>query len=217
MCIWLVVLVVSLFLLTFHKTQAGKVAKFMTTLALVLFCRASNTFQVGRIATFATSIFLLVCSSGVKALLVVACLPLICVFVLYRHWLCLGLLLLVFTMWELSALVSHEVNLGNLHITCHLLDMPGCSFWALIFLCKLAHLACWEFVQIYTSLINGFRYKFFFSQVEPKDVPVQDLQSFRCVFCQIDLGLYTVVPFIHTFGPWQKLVSKLDLACTSLD
>ena len=88
----------KLVLLTFHKTQAGEVAKFMTTLTLVLFHRASKTFQVGGISTFAASIFLLVCTSRVKSLLVVACLPLICVFVLCRPWLGLGLLLLVFTM-----------------------------------------------------------------------------------------------------------------------
>ena len=38
-------------------------------------------------------------------------------------------------------------------------------------------------------------------QVKPEDVPMQDFGSLRWVFCQIDLGLYTVVPFIHTFGP----------------
>ena len=37
MCLWFAVLVVSLFLLTFHKTQAGEVAKFMTGLTLVFF------------------------------------------------------------------------------------------------------------------------------------------------------------------------------------
>ena len=29
---------------------------------------------------------------------------------------------------------------------------------------------------------------------------MQDFYSFRWIFHQIDLGLYTVVPFIHTFG-----------------
>ena len=36
--------VVGLFLLTFHKTQACEVPKFMTALALVSFCRACETF-----------------------------------------------------------------------------------------------------------------------------------------------------------------------------
>ena len=125
--LWFPVVVVSLFLLTFHKTQAGEVAKFMTTLTLVLFCRASKTYQVGGISTFAASIFLLVCTYMVRGLLVVACLPLICVFVLCGPCLGLGLPLLVFTMWQLRVLVSHEVNLSSLHFPCNLLDMSGCG------------------------------------------------------------------------------------------
>ena len=80
-------LVVSLFLLTFQKAQACEVPKFMTALTLVLFCRACKTFQVGGISTFAVSIFLLVCTSWVKGLLVEACLFLLCTFVLYGPWL----------------------------------------------------------------------------------------------------------------------------------
>ena len=121
-------------------------------------------------------------------------------FVSCGTWLGPGLLL-VFTMWQLSALVSHEVNLGGLHFPCNLLDMSCCGLGALIFLCKLAQLACWKLVQIYTAFINGPGHKFFILQVKPKDISMQDFGSLRWVFCQIDLGLYTVVPFIHTFGP----------------
>ena len=127
MCLWFAVLVVSLFLMTFHKAQACEVPKLMTALTLVLFCRASKTFQVGGISTFAASIFLLVCTSGIKGLLVEACLPLICIFVLCGPWLGLGLLLLVFTMWQFSALMSHEVNLSSLYFPCNLLDMSHCG------------------------------------------------------------------------------------------
>ena len=123
MCLWFVVLVVRLFLLTFHKAQA----LFMTALTQVLSCMACKTFQVGGISTFAASIFLLVCTSGVKGLLVEAWLLLLCIFVLYGPWLGLGLLLLVLTMWQFSALMSHEVILGGLHFTCNLLDMSHCG------------------------------------------------------------------------------------------
>ena len=172
------------------------------------FHRASKTFQVGRISTFATSIFLLECTSGVKWLLVVACLPFICIFVLC--WLGFGLEvpLLVFAMWQLSALVSHEVNLGSLHLPCNLLDMSCSGLWGLIFLCMLAHLACWKLVQIYTAFINGLGHKIFIMQVKPEDVPMHDFGSLRWIFCQIDLGLYTVVPFIHTFGPLADLLAS---------
>ena len=76
MCLWFPVLVIGLFLLllTFHKAQASKVPKFMKVLALVFLGRASKTFQVGGISTLTASIFLLVCTPGVKELLVVACL-----------------------------------------------------------------------------------------------------------------------------------------------
>ena len=117
----------KLVLLTFHKAQACEVPKFMTALTLVLFCRASKTFQVGGIFTFAASIFLLVCTSGIKGLLVIACLSLICIFVLCGPWLGLGLPLLVFTMWQFSVLMSHKVNFGSLHFPCNLLDMSHCG------------------------------------------------------------------------------------------
>ena len=103
------------FFFNFHKAQACKVPKFMTTLTLVLFGRASKTFQVGGISTFAASIFLLVCTCGIKGLLAVACLSLICIFALCGPCLGLGLPLLVFVMWQFSALMSHEVNLGSMH------------------------------------------------------------------------------------------------------
>ena len=128
MCLWFLVLLVSLFFLTFHEAQACEVPKFMTGLALVLFCRACKTFQVGGISTFAASSFLLICTSDIKGLLVEACLLLLCTFVLYEPWLGLGLPLLVFTMWQLSVLVSHEGDLGSLHFPCNLLDM---SCWPL--------------------------------------------------------------------------------------
>ena len=54
-------------------------------------------------------------------------------------------------------------------------------------------------------------------QKEPKYLPVQDLCCFRWVFCEIDLWLCTVVPFIYTLDPWQKLVNKSNLAQTLLD
>ena len=127
MHLWFLVLVVSLFMLTFHEAQACEVPKFMTTLTLVLFCTACKTFQVGGISTFTASIFLLVCTPGIKGLLVEACLLLVHTFVFYGPWLGLGLLLLVFTMWQLSVLVSQEVNLGSLHFPCNLLDMSSCG------------------------------------------------------------------------------------------
>ena len=57
----------------------------------------------------------------------------------------------------------------------------------------------------------------FLTQKEQKYVPVQDLFCFRWVFCETDLCLYIVAPFIYTFDPWQKLVNKSNLAQTLLD
>ena len=182
----------------------------MTTLTLVLFCRANKTFQVGGITTFATSIFLLVCTSGVKES---SCCSLLAFDLCFCFCVGLGFVwgfcFLYLPCGSSVCWCLSEVNLSSLHFTCHLLYMPGCSFWALIFLCKLVHLLAGNLFQIYTTLINGFRHKFFISQVEPKDVPMQDLCSFRWVFHQIDLGLYTVVPFIHTFGPLAKACQQV--------
>ena len=180
---WFVGLVVGLFLLTFQEAQTCEVPKFMTAFALVSFCRACKTFYVGAISTLAASVLLLVCISGIKGLLVIAWLLLLCILVLHRPWLGLGLPLLLFTIWQLSVLESHEVDLGSLHFTFNLLDMPSSGLETLIFLCKLAHLASWKLVQVHTAFIYGLGYKFFPMQKEPKHVPMQDLCSLRGVFC----------------------------------
>ena len=124
MCLWFAVLMVSLFLLTFHKAQACEVPKFMTGLALVLFAGQVKPSKLRNLHICYIS--LSACMHlWIKGLLVVACLFLICIFYLCGPWLCLGLLL--FNMWHFSALMSHEVNLGSLHFPCNLLDMSHCG------------------------------------------------------------------------------------------
>ena len=98
-------------------------------------------------------LLLLVSTFWVKGLLVVAWLFLFPILVLHWPWLGLGLLLLVFSIGQFSVLVSHQVDLGSLHFTCHLLDMSSSGLWAFIFLDKLVHLASWELVQVYTNFI----------------------------------------------------------------
>ena len=119
------------------------------------------------------SVLLLVGTSWIKGLLVVAWLLLLCILVLHGPWLGLGLSLLIFAIWQFSALVYHQVDLGSLHFTCHLLDMLHCGLWALIFLFQLAHLASWKVVQVQTTFIYGLGNKLFLMQKEPKYVPMQ--------------------------------------------
>ena len=104
-------------------------------------------------------------------------------FVLHSSCLGLGLWLLIFAIWQLCVLVSHQVDLGSLCFTCNLLDMPSGGLGSLIFLCKLVQFASWKLVQVHTAFIYGLGNKFFLVQKEPKYVPMQDLCSLRWIFC----------------------------------
>ena len=109
--------------------------------------------------------------SWIKGFLVVAWLFLLCILVLHWPWLCLGLPLLVFSIWQFSVLVSHQVDLGILHFTCYLLDMSSSGLWAFIFLGKLVHLASWELVQVHTTFIYGLWNKFLLTQKKNQIYP----------------------------------------------
>ena len=173
---------------------------------------------MGGISTFATSILLLVCTSGVKGLLAVASLLLICIFVLCGAWLGLGLLLLVFTMWQLSMLVSHQVNLSSLHFTYNLLDMSHCGPLSshisldtgapcLLETCPGLHcLHLWSGTQI---LLHPERTK-----ICPYG---RSLQFSGGYFARLIWACTQLYHSSTLFYPWWKLVNKSNLACTSLD
>ena len=142
-----------------------------------------------------------VSNSWIKGLLVLMWLLLFHILVLHWPWLGLGLLFLVFSIGQFSVLVSHQVDLCGLHFPSYLLDVSSSGLGAFILLGKLAHFASWELVQVYTPYIYGFWDKVLITKEKPKYIPVQDLGCFWWVLCEIDLCLYTVVPFISTLRP----------------
>ena len=90
--------------------------------------------------------------------------------------------LLVLPSWHLCVLVSQEIDLGSLWVTCYLFDMVCCSLRAFKLFGKLPHLACRELFQIYTSITDGLGNKLFIMQEKPEDVPLQNLSCLRGVF-----------------------------------
>ena len=117
-----------------------------------------------------------------------------------------GFSLLVLACWEVCALMSHQIDLSHLGVTCHLIDVPGSHLITLHLPCKLPDLVCRNLAQVYVAVINCLGDKFLIFQEKPNDVPVKDLGCFWGVLSQSSLGVYYIVPFIN----W--LVSLLE-AC----
>ena len=105
--------------------------------------------------------------------------------------------LCVFPIWELCALISHEVYLCCMRVPSQLLNVSCGHFRAFHLLCKVVHLACQKPVKVYISFIDCFWYKLFIPHKKPEDISVQYFGCFQRVFCQSDLGLYSAVPFIN--------------------
>ena len=104
-----------------------------------------------------------------------------------------GLPLLVLACWEVCTLVSHQIDLSHLGITCQLLS-------------KQPDLACQEPVKVYITVIDCLGDKLFILEEKPKDVSMKYLGCFWGVLSQSNLDLYCILPFIS----W--LVSLLE-AC----
>ena len=186
----------------------------MTRFALKLLGWTLETFNVIWISTLLTSLLVPVNILGIKTLLVMA-LPFICNN-LATGWSRLhkGFSLLVLAYWEVCTLVPHQIDLNHLGVTCHLLIVPGSCLWTLHLLCKLPDLACRKLVQFYVAVINCLGDQFLIFQEKPKDVPVGDLGCFWGVLSQSNLGLYVLYYSSTDLFPWQKLVSKSNLALT---
>ena len=169
----------------------------MIRLALKFLCWTLETFNVIWISTLLATLLVLVNILGIKAILVIV-LPVTCI-ILVTGWSKLhkGLHLLVLACWEVCALMSQQIDLSCLGVTCHLLDVPVGCLGTFHLLCKLPDLAWRTPVQVYVAIIDCLGDKLFILKEEPKDVPMKYLGCFWGVLNQIKLGLYCIVPFIN--------------------
>ena len=116
---------------------------------------------------------------------------------LMTGWSLLESFSLVFAWWEVCPLMYHQIDFSHLGVTCNLLDVICCCLWILHFLCKLPDFAYRKPLKINTTVIVGFRHKFFIFQEKPKDVMMQDVCSFLWVFIKTHLSLYKILLLIQ--------------------
>ena len=141
--------------------QATEVAKFMTTLTLVIACWTPKPFSVLGVTTFWTSVWS--CVLRIKSSFIF----------LWHSWFVFiklvgfmpkhegSVFLVRLTGWYLCTQMSQEINLYHLWVTCNLLYMFCCCLGTLHLFSKLAHLACWKRVGINITIIDGSGNKFF--------------------------------------------------------
>ena len=63
---------------------------------------------------------------------------------LVAEWSWLERLLLLLTWWEVCVLMSHQIDLGHLGVTCNLFGVMHCDLWCFHLLCKLPVFVCRE-------------------------------------------------------------------------
>ena len=139
MSLWFPWLECSLFLLI---TEACEVPLFITRFALKFLGWTLETFIVIWISTLLTSLFVPVIILGIKTHLVMV-LSLTCI-ILVNGWSRLDrkFSFLILACWEVCSLMSCQIDLSCLGVTCHLLDVPGGQLWTHHLLSKLSDLAC---------------------------------------------------------------------------
>ena len=148
-------LILSCILTLFLVAQTTEMTKPGAILALVSTGWTSKSLHMWAVTTFVvsvfTGIFFLTCGSlviiifssmhlwhsfslSVFLVMLVCGLPQLKVF------------LLKLVGWKFCVLVPHQMNLGGLWFTCHLLGVFCCSLWTFHFLGQLPDCACREFI-----------------------------------------------------------------------
>ena len=157
MGLWFPMLEWCLFLLV---TEACEVPIYMARLALEFLGWTLETLNAIWISTLMPSLLSFEYILGINALLVTM-LPVTCI-ILVSGWSRLNKwLLLVLAWWEVCALMSHQIDLSYLGVTCHLLDVSGGCLWTLHLLCKMPDLACRTLGQIYINVVDCLGDKLF--------------------------------------------------------
>ena len=161
MCFWLES---NLFL----ETQACEVSILVTGLTLIFLSWAFESFNMPGIPTFRTPIFACMSLLGIKLSSVFWNL-LFTYLSLDTLWSLLEGFPLAYAWWKICSLVSHQIDLGYLLVSCLLLDV-SCSCLGCFHLLCLPNLACRELDKVNTALIEGLRHKLFIFQEKPKDI-----------------------------------------------
>ena len=131
----------------FLETQTCEVSVFVTGIALVFLGRildSSTCLESPHLEHL--SLLVWACLGSNLLLYGGACCSLV------TPWCWLKGLPPAFAWWEVCLLVSHQVDLGCLGITCYLLDVLHSCFGCFHLLCKLPDLACREPVKVNTAV-----------------------------------------------------------------
>ena len=115
--------------------------------------------------------------------------------------------------WEVCSLMSHQVHLNHLGVTCNLFYMMCSRLW---WLSKLSDFVWRKLLQIYITCIDGLGNKLFIFEKKPEYISMQDTCCFWWVHSKRHLWLYSIVPLIYRMIACLKFVSRLNLALTSL-
>ena len=185
-----------------------------------IFSWTFKSLYVSCITTFSASILVLMHVLGIKLLLVLALYLITFTAMLLVVWLFRlhrWPLFLAFSCWQFCVLVSEKVDLHGLWITCNLLYVACSGLGTLHSFHKLAHSACGKLVQIYTSITDGSRYKFFISQEKPKNVPLENLGSFWGYLGRLTCACTAVYHSSMLWLPCLKLVRRSKWVYTSFD
>ena len=126
-------------------TEACKMSILVTSFALELLSQTIETFYMLWISTLGTSIFSFVSLLRIKflfegwhlMLIVITWIPLVTLWSGLERF----TFLLVLAWWEVCSLMSHQIDMAFLGVTCNLLFMMCSSLWCLHFLCKLPDFA----------------------------------------------------------------------------
>ena len=173
---------------------------FSAVLTLKLPHRTLETFYVLWITTIWTSISSLMSLGRIKSFLVGWYLMVVFTWVpLVTLWSGLvGMLFpLALDLWEVCSLMSHQIHLSHLGITCNLFYVMCGRLWWLHLLSKLPNFACRKLLQINVRIIDGLGNKFFILEEKPEYISVQDTCSFWWVLGKRHLCLYSIVPLIY--------------------
>ena len=125
--------------------------------------------------------------------------------------------LLAPTCQGLFSLMSHQIDLSHLGVTCNFFNMMCCRLWCLQHLCKLPDFACRKLLQICITIIDGLVNKFFIFEKKNQNVSLCKILAIFVGYLARDTCACTVLYYSSTeLLSCLKLVSWSHLALTSL-
>ena len=119
--------------------------------------------------------------------------------------------------WEVSSLMSHQIHLSCLGVTCNLFNMMCSRPEWLHLLCKLPDFACKKHFQIYITIIDGLGNKLFIFEKKPEYISMQNTCCFWWVLGKRCLGLYSIVPLIYRMISLSEVCKQVKSGSNFID